>query len=242
MSNSDASERNCGHASDAAERVRALGERLGHRFADAPRALLALTHPSHAHERGEGRGYERLEFLGDAVLDLVVSEALFEANPDWDEGGLTRKRATLVRREALAARAREIALPELLRLGRTELASDGAEKDSILANAYEAVIGALYLDAGLAAVRRVVSGWLEAETEDAARDAKTAFQEWAHAAHRETPTYHTVHDTGVDADEERFEVEVRVGGQIFGAGVGRSKRVAERAAARAALAKCEDVA
>ena len=229
-----------GRVTDDAEAKRAvevLGERLGHGFADAERALLALTHPSHAHEREEGRGYERLEFLGDAVLDLVVAEVLFEVHPDWDEGHLTRKRATLVRREALAARAREIGLPELLRLGRTELASGGEEKDSILANAYEAVIGALYLDGGMRAVQRAVAPWVAADGDDAARDAKTAFQEWAHAELQATPSYHTVHDSGVDADEQRFEVEVRVDGETYGAGVGRSKRLAERAAARRALVR-----
>ena len=224
---------------DEGARVRALGERLAHAFGDSELALLALTHPSHAHERGEGRGNERLEFLGDAVLDVVVAEALFAAHPDWDEGQLTRKRAAMVSREALAERAREIGLPELIRLGRTELASGGADKESIQANAYEAAIGALYLDGGLEAVRRAVADWISADAEAAVRDPKTAFQEWAHAELRATPTYHTVHDSAVDADEERFRVEVRVSGETYGAGVGRSKRRAERAAARSALRRSE---
>ena len=216
------------------EAVARLGERLGHRFADVERARLALTHSSRAHELGEGRGNERLEFLGDAVLDLVVAELLFAAHPDWSEGQLTRTRAAWVRREALAERARELELQELVQLGRTEQSSGGTEKDRVLANAYEAVIGALYLDAGLNAVRSHVAGWLE-EGIDAGRDPKTAFQEWAHASLQSTPSYTTVFDSGVEADEERFRVEVCVEGECFGSGVGRSKRRAERAAARQAL-------
>ncbi|MEM7411054.1 MAG: ribonuclease III [Myxococcota bacterium] len=229
--------------SDGDSTVDRLGRALGHRFVDAPRAERALSHPSYSHEAAAGdRGNERLEFLGDAVLDLVVGEALYHAHPDWPEGRLTRARAAWVRRESLADRAREIGLPELVRLGRTELLSGGAEKDSILANTLEAVVGALYLDGGLAPVERLVRGWLDAEADGrgaGARDAKTAFQEWAHARFRETPSYHTVTDSGVDADEERFTVEVRVSGEAWGEGTARSKRLAERAAAEDALARAD---
>jgi ribonuclease-3 len=217
--------------------IERLGACLDYAFLDGARALTALAHASYAQETRGDRGNERLEFLGDAVLDLVVSEALYAAHPDWSEGQLTRARAALVRGEALAARARSIGLPDLVRLGRTELRSGGAEKDSILAGCFEAVVGALYLDGGLAPVRGLVARWLAESSGDTARDAKTAFQEWAHATLRATPSYRTRDDSGIEADESRFTVEVCVDGEVWGSGVGRSKRIAEREAAEAALAR-----
>jgi ribonuclease-3 len=218
--------------------VAELGRALGYEFRDHERVLVALSHASYAYETRGDRGNERLEFLGDAVLDLVVGEALYAAHPDWSEGELTRARASLVRGDALAARARALGLPGLVRLGRTELRSGGAEKESILANVFEAVIGALYLDGGLAPVQAYVAGWFpEDASVSLARDAKTAFQEWAHATLRATPSYHMLGDTGVEDDDLRFTVEVRVAGEPWGSGTGRSKRMAERAAAEAALTK-----
>ena len=227
---------------DEDDLVAALARRLGHRFGDRELALTALSHPSYAHEVRGDRGNERLEFLGDAVIDLVVSEALYGAHPDWNEGELSRARASLVRREGLARRAREIGLPALVRLGSTERRSGGAEKDSILANTYEAVVGALYLDAGLGPVEALVASWLAGSEGELAlgRDAKTEFQEWAHAALRDTPKYHTVGDSEVEDDDLRFTVEVRVADAAWGTGVGRTKQSAEQAAARAALARRSD--
>jgi ribonuclease-3 len=145
------------------------------------------------------------------VLDLVVGEALYTAHPEWSEGQLTRARASLVRGDALAERARELGLPGLVKLGRTEVRSGGSEKDSILANVFEAVIGALYLDGGLAPVQAYVAGWFTGDPEHALlADAKTSFQEWAHAALRATPSYHTLADSGIEDDAQRFTVEVRV--------------------------------
>ncbi|HXV37270.1 MAG TPA: ribonuclease III [Myxococcota bacterium] len=208
-------------------------------FADPALLELALAHPSYSHEREAGRGNERLEFLGDAVLDLVVAQALYEAHPDWDEGDLTRTRAALVNQRTLAERARELELGRVVKLGRTEMRSGGADKDSILANCFEAIVGAIYLDAGLARaeafVRRAYGAALASGGELGARDEKTAFQEWAHAQHRETPSYRTVADSGVEDDAKRFRVEVALGGEIWGRGAGRSKRGAERAAAADAL-------
>jgi ribonuclease-3 len=215
---------------------RQLEEALGHRFADGALLEMALTHASRANETGAGRGNERLEFLGDAVVGLVVAQLLYAAHPDWPEGELTRARAGLVNRDALAECGRKLELGRHVRLGRTEQRSAGDEKNRVLANCFEAVVGALYLDAGLApafALARRLFG--DAIERGAERDPKTEFQEWAHAHHRTTPSYHTTDDTGVDDDEQRFRVEVRVGEEAWGAGVGRSKRVAERAAAREAL-------
>jgi len=226
-----------------ADPVEILSRALGYEFRDREQLLTALSHASYAHETRGDRGNERLEFLGDAVLDLVVGEALYLAHPGWSEGQLTRARASLVRGDALAERARELALPTLVRLGRTELRSGGAEKDSILANVFEAVIGALYLDGGLAPVQAYVAGWFTGDPEHSLiADAKTSFQEWTHATLRATPSYHMVDDSGIEDDANRFTVEVRVAGESWGAGTGRSKRLAERAAAEAALLRREEPA
>jgi ribonuclease-3 len=211
----------------------ALEQAVGHRFGDAALVATALSHPSYAYETDGSRGNERLEFLGDAVLGLAIAALMFEREPSWSEGELTRARAALVNRRSLAQRARELGLRELVRLGRTEERSAGRDKESILANCFEAVVGAIYLDAGLPAVMALAERCFGAELAagHALRDAKTAFQEWAHATHRRTPSYHTIGDTGVENDEQRFTVEVRVGSDAFGRGVGRTKRAAETAAA-----------
>jgi len=225
----------------------ALEDALGHRFRD--RALLerALTHASYAHEAVDGEdaadiaSNERLEFLGDAVIGLVVARLLFEAHPDWQEGDLTRALHACVDRRALARLARELALGERLRLGRTERRGEGAAKDSILADAMEAVIGALYLDGGLepveALARRVFAEALAAGAPRVGRDPKTALQERVMALRGVFPGYRLLADSGVEGDEERFRAEVRVEDEAWGSGAGRSKRRAERAAAEAALSR-----
>lgn len=218
-----------------------LEEALGHRFRDPELLERALTHTSHAHETAGGRGNERLEFLGDAVLDLLVAEALFRNHPNWEEGVLTRARAALVNTRSLAACARGLDLGAYVRLGRTELRTGGATKESILAALFEAVVGAVYLDAGLEAARFLVTRSLGAALERGAplteRDPKTRFQEWTHARLRITPRYRDVADTGDERDEARFAAVVEVDGEAWGEGRGRTKREAERAAARAALAR-----
>jgi ribonuclease-3 len=223
-----------------------LQELLGHRFQDPELLRTALTHASRSHEEGSGSGNERLEFLGDAVLDLVVAELLFESQPDWREGELTRARATLVNRRALATRARELDLGRHARFGRTEVQGGGADKDSILADLFEAVVGALYLDGGLGIARAFLEGVyadaLDRSGEALARDPKTRFQEWSHAAHGVTPSYRLLSDTGVEDDPERFCVEVLLGDRVLGEGRARTKRAAEKRAAEAALhaAEAED--
>jgi len=218
----------------------ALEEVLGHAFRDAALLETALQHPSYAHEQDGTRGNERLEFLGDAVIDLAAAQLLFEAHPNWEEGHLTRARSALVNTLALAAHARALGIPDHVRLGRTERKA-GGEKDTILANVLEAVIGALYLDGGLepvvALARRLFADALAPDSDAFAADPKTRFQEWAHAEHRATPRYVGVGDTGVEYDEERFAVEVRLEGDVWGRGRGRTKRAAERAAAEQALAR-----
>ncbi len=217
----------------------ALERALGYRFVRGELGDTALSHPSYAHELDGSRGNERLEFLGDAVLDLVVAGVLYEARPDWREGQLTRARAALVNKASLAERARCLGLPELVKLGKTERRSDGGGKDSILANCFEAVIGAVYLDGGLEAAAPLIERCFGAALSAAKvpQDGKTEFQEWAHSNLRETPTYATVEDTGVENDESRFTVEVRVGEKSWGRGIGRTKRAAETAAAEDALTR-----
>lgn len=226
-----------------AEARSTLETQLGHRFRDPRLLWTALTHASRSYEEGSGPGNERLEFLGDAVLDLVVAELLFGTQPTWREGELTRARAALVNRRALADRAREIGLGGHARLGRTEMQGGGADKDTILANLFEAVVGALYLDGGLGAARpfleRVYADALRRSGEALARDPKTRFQEWCHAAHRLTPTYRLISDSGVEDDAERFRVEVLLGEEVLGEGRARTKRGAERLAAEAALGSVE---
>jgi ribonuclease-3 len=219
-----------------------LFERLGHVFTDPALLETALMHASAAFERDGTRGNERLEFLGDAVLGLVVASLLYERHPGWREGELTRARAALVNGPVLAQKARALGLAEYFVLGRTERRSGGAEKDRVLANLFEAVIGAMYLDGGVEPVRRLVErcfGEALAGEGMLVRDPKTRFQEWAHATLRGTPRYAVLKDTGIEEAEDRFTVEVSVNEESWGTGSGRSKRSAERAAAAHALLRVE---
>ncbi len=217
---------------------------LAYGFKDRSFLATALAHPSYSNEHGGGRGNERLEFLGDAVLDLAISDLLYRANPDWDEGDLTRARAALVNKNALAQRARELDLGRFVLLGRTEQRSGGATKTSILANVFEAVAGALFLDGGLDPVYQLAERSFAADLACGRavleRDAKTRFQEWAHTALGDTPRYRLLNDHGDTAGGERFEAAVEIAGEVWGQGVGRSKRDAEQAAARIGLGRAEN--
>jgi ribonuclease-3 len=219
-----------------------VAERTGYRFQDEKLLEVALTHPSAAYERDRSGGNERLEFLGDAVLDLAVARSLFSAHPDWREGDLTRARASMVNTRSLARRARHLGLGELMRLGRTEVKSGGERKERVLANLFEAVVAAIYLDGGMEPVFALVERVFGGEIRSSAlleQDPKTRFQEWAHAQLRETPRYRLVSDSGVEEAEDRFAVAVDVAGACWGEGIGRSKRIAELAAAGAALDKAK---
>jgi ribonuclease III len=215
-----------------------LETRLAHRFHSAELLEQALTHGSRAYERGDAsRGNERLEFLGDAVLNLVVSERLMSLWPQASEGTLSRARAAAVNTAALAASARRLGLSSLIRLGRGEEGSGGRDKPSILADVFEAVLGALYLDGGLEVVRAFLVREFDAHLRDpeALRsDAKTRLQERVQERGDPAPSYETIAERGPDHARE-FEVIVRVAGQELGRGIGRSKRAAEQAAARSAL-------
>jgi ribonuclease III len=232
-----------GEGGAPSEELPDLEERLGHRFGDSVLLREALTHPSFAHEYGEGDGNERLEFLGDAVLGLVVGRLLYERYPDWPEGHLSRARSALVNGVALAERARALRLGEHARLGGSERRSGGAEKRRILANLFEAVVGALYLDGGLdpvvALVEREFGDALGSGDALRVRDPKTRLSEWAHAARRKMPRYRVERDSGVENADERFEVSVVFDEEVFGRGIGRTKQAAEHAAAGEALARLE---
>jgi ribonuclease-3 len=219
------------------EPLAALETALGHRFRDRRLLEEALTHSSSRVADGAGAAdCERLEFLGDAVLGLVVSELLMESNPGQPEGWLTRARAAAVNRDALAARARALGLARWIRLGRGERRQGGAEKPSILADIFEAVLGAIYLDAGLAPVRALLERELPLADVfgPAPADAKTRLQELLQGRGLGTPQYHTTQTHG-PAHALEFEVEVRLGERVLGSGAGSSKRAAEQAAARRAL-------
>lgn len=220
----------------AIERLRGL---LGYPADDLGRLPEALTHKSYANETGEPGDNERLEFLGDAIVGLVVAEALMARHPGATEGQLSRWRAGIVNARSLATFARARGLGEALRVGRGEELTGGRNKETLLADAYEAVVGALYRDQGLEAARGfVLEDALprveEADVAQARPDAKTALQELVHARWRTSPSYTLLETTGPD-HEKLFTVQVEVGDAVTTRGVGRSKKLAERDAAQAAL-------
>jgi ribonuclease-3 len=213
---------------------------LGHSFAEPALLAAALTHPSYAAENPAATDYERLEFLGDAVLGLAVAERLFESFPDAREGQLTRRKIAAVSGTRLAAAARDAGLERAIVLGRGEQGS-GSVKDSILENVLEAVLGAVYLDGGLHAVRRVIDrvlGDITAVEEAPPADPKSALQELTQARGLGLPRYHLVESSG-PPHAPRFIVEVCVAGRAIGRGEGSSKRAAEKAAAARAIAALE---
>jgi ribonuclease-3 len=222
-----------------------LAERLGHRFAHPELLVQALTHPSAAARRGRiDDSYERLEFLGDRVLGLVVADLLLARFPGENEGALAVRHAELVRRETLAEVAGALGLDRHLRLAKGEEAAGERRNPALLANACEAVLGALYLDGGLGAARALIESYwvprLDSESVPP-QDAKTALQEWAQARGLVLPHYREVSREG-PAHEPYFTVEVDVEGHEPALGEGRSKRLAEQAAAERLLARLRDEA
>lgn len=198
----------------------------------------ALTHPSFANERRIDLHNQRLEFLGDAVLELCSSEELFERFPEADEGELTRRRAQVVNADALASFARDSGIAEVLRLGRGAEANGLRDSTNVLADAVEALLAATYLDSGLvaarAACRHVMRAALERAEAGEEKDPKTLLQEKVQALGFSAPNYALI-NSGGPAHERWFEVEVCVGDKVLSSGVGRSKRAAERDAADRAL-------
>ncbi|HSS64534.1 MAG TPA: ribonuclease III [Gammaproteobacteria bacterium] len=214
--------------------------RLGYVFKDGTLLDRALTH------RSAGSGHnERLEFLGDSIINFIMAEVLFRAQPDAREGQLTRLRALLVRRDTLAAVARELDLGMALKLGGGELKSGGRDRDSILADALEALVGAVYLDSGIESCRELVQRLFaekiaQAQQRRAAKDAKTRLQERLQAKGLPLPSYEVVEVKGAPHNQE-FQVFCRVASlNSPTCGTGGSRRKAEQAAARLALEQLDD--
>jgi ribonuclease-3 len=226
----------------AADAALALERRLGCEFSDKALLRAALTHASALAAPAKNRkslpqSYQRLEFLGDRVLGLIVAETLFQKHPDIDEGGLTLRYNSVVSLHGCARAARRMDLGPALILSPTEAAAGGRDKEGILGDVAEAVLAAIYLDQGLEAARAcVLRFWGEDILSSALRqkDPKNALQEWAAAHGRTAPAYRIVHRAGPD-HAPRFEVEVAVGDLPPARAEGSSKQEAERAAALAAL-------
>lgn len=218
--------------------MKTLEERLGYQFKNRSLLENALTHSSYANEHRESgiTSNERLEFLGDSVLGMVVADHLFREHPHMPEGELTRTRAALVCEGSLVEVACALELGDYLRLGKGEDAGGGRERPSILADATEAVLAAVYLDGGIAQARRLIRVLILGNEEEmsASRDYKTALQELIQRESGQTLTYRLVGEEGPD-HAKRFSVEVALNGKTVGAGEGRTKKAAEQNAAKAAM-------
>jgi ribonuclease-3 len=218
---------------------------LGLTFRDKTLLLRALTHRSHINENPNSplEDNERLEFLGDAVLDFVTGEYLYHRFPEMDEGQLTSLRSALVRTETLARFASEMGLDRFIYMGRGEEDSGGRTRPAILCGCYEALIGAFYLDQGLdtakafiiQVIKPVIHHIMQNEIN---KDAKSRLQELSQGHRQVTPTYRTISEQGPDHAKE-FTVAAIVGGEIYGLGTGRSKQVAAQAAAQAAVERLD---
>lgn len=222
------------------ESIRAFEEKIGYEFKNKTYIQTALTHSSFANEHKEFNYNERLEFLGDSVLGLVVSDYLFRARNDLPEGKLTRLRANVVCEESLSAVARKINLGDHLFLGKGEKTSGGSDRDSILADATEAVIAAIYLDGGFDQAKDFILSNLRdtiAKNIDGNifRDYKTILQEIIQGNNGKI-SYKLVGESGPDHDKE-FEMQVKCGQDTIGIGKGKNKKEAEKEAARDALVK-----
>ncbi len=221
--------------------IATFAKQLGVTFTNEALLTEALTHRSYLNEhRGAGAHNERLEFLGDAVLELAVTHFLFNKFPEKPEGDLTAYRAALVNTYSLADTAKGLGLNEVLLLSKGEAKDTGRARDIILANAFEALLGAIYLDQGYAAAEVFVATHLYTKIDEviatrAYQDAKSSFQEAAQEKRSITPTYRTLSEEGPDHDKH-FTVGVFLGDEEIARGVGKAKQEAEQAAAQAALA------
>ncbi len=218
-----------------------LEENLGFTFDDKSLLQRSLTHRSYLNEHPDSafEDNERLEFLGDAVLDFVTGEYLYHRFPEMAEGPLTSLRSVLVRRETLARFAEQIRLGDYLLLGHGEAASGGRRRPATLCAAFEAFVGALYLDQGIEAVKELIGPLIDPEVartvkERSDKDSKSRLQELAQGRLRHTPRYTTVLESGPD-HAKKFTVEVSIGGTVYGKGIGRSKQQAAQGAAEDAL-------
>lgn len=216
-----------------------FGAAIGYRFKDKKLLVTALTHSSYANEMHDGTKYnERLEFLGDSVLSIVVSDYIYLNCPEFPEGKLTKLRASLVCEKSLYGYAKQIGLGEYIRLSKGEKNSGGDDRPSILSDAFEALIAALYLDGGIEVARKFILRFVIPDIKSARpvkyRDYKTMLQEIIQKNPEERLTYVLVKEYGPDHDKH-FVVEVHLNSNVIGKGGGRSKKDAEQEAARVAL-------
>lgn len=218
--------------------MKSLEENLNYRFKNKELLKNALTHSSYANEvRSKDGSNERLEFLGDSVLSIIVSEYIYKRFPKMPEGELTRLRASLVCEKALCTFARELKIGDFLLLGKGEDKGGGRERDSILADAFEAVLAAIYLDGGIEPAKRHVMNFVLREIHDGVdtfKDYKTALQEIIQRNPEESVTYITTNECGPDHDK-KFTVEVHLNSNVIGRGTGHNKKAAEQMAAKQAL-------
>lgn len=217
-----------------------LQGKIGYQFQDETLLKQALTHSSFANEQKINKlnNYERLEFLGDAVLELVSSEFLYNENEDMPEGQLTRLRASMVCEPALAYCARDINLNSYILLGKGEEATGGRKRDSITSDVMEAVIGAIFLDGGIEKAKKFIYRFVLSDLEDKILflDSKTLLQEEIQKKNTAQLRYELVGEEGPDHDKQ-FSVEAYLDGRLIGSGVGRTKKAAEQQAAYEALKK-----
>lgn len=225
--------------------VESLQTNLGYQFNNVDLLLQALSHKSYNKENPEQSHNEKLEFLGDAVLDVVVSDLLMEHFKEDKEGSLSRKRASVVNEDHLSVLAKQLGLDKFLRIGQRESKNNLRENPRILASVFEAVVGAIYKDSGFESSFKWIEALFIPVIEDAfaqhdfESDYKTRFQEYVQDKHKQTPVYSVVAQTGPD-HERVFEVEVCVGDQSWGRAVGSSKKLAAQNAAKQALEKVEE--
>lgn len=215
-----------------------LQEKIGYKFKDTSLLKQALTHSSFSNEQkiNKLKNYERLEFLGDAVLELVSSEFLFKENPKLPEGELTKLRASMVCEPALAYCAKDIDLGSYILLGKGEEATGGRQRDSITSDVMEAVIGAIFLDGGIEAAKKHILKFILSDLDNKKLfyDSKTILQEMVQKEAGETLHYELLSETGPDHDKT-FSVVAKVGDKVVGSGAGRTKKAAEQNAAYQAI-------
>ncbi|MDL1969422.1 MAG: ribonuclease III [Candidatus Desulfofervidaceae bacterium] len=224
------------------EKLASLEQVLGYEFKNKSLLRCALIHRSYAYE-AQVESNERLEFLGDAVLELVVRDYLFHKYPDLNEGRLSQFKAFLVEEGTLAEVARFLELGKYLYLGKGEIQAHGEEKTSILADALEAIIGAIYLDSdfltALQVVKQIFLPWLDKIKFNANGDYKTLLQNWLQRDYHTLPRYRILKTSGPDHNKQ-FKVGVFVNNELWGQGIGRSRKAAEQAAAKEALKRLKN--
>lgn len=217
-----------------------LEDDIGYNFKDTNLLIQSLTHKSSILNSDDySKCNERMEFLGDSVLELIISSFLYNQFPLYTEGQLSKLKAVVVSQSVLASCSRELGLGEYLRFGQGEIASGGKEKSSNLANALEALIAALYLDGGFIEAEKFIirifkDKIYELDRDEMKRDYKTALQEYWQSITQKSPVYTVVSQSGPDHDK-RFEIEVKLSGESYGRGIGRNKKEAEQKAAEKAL-------